>query len=125
MANAHGARRGRVIAGGMAAVITVAGLLAAAVPEDWRSPDPENTLYLELDAGQVVIELAPRVAPEHAANVRRLVRQRYFDGLAIVRAQDNYVVQWGDPDNERSLRRSNPGCVAIFADCRHALHKAI
>ena len=122
MVNAHGARRGRVIADRSAAVIAVAGLLAAmpatagaadprtmaevlaaAVPADWRSPDPEDTLYLELEAGRVVIELAPRFAPEHAANVRRLVRQRYFDGLAIIRAQDNYVVQWGDPGNQRPL----------------------
>jgi peptidylprolyl isomerase len=36
---------------------SMAEVLAAAVPEDWRSPDPENTLYLELDAGRVVIEL--------------------------------------------------------------------
>jgi len=60
-------------------------------------------LYLELAAGRVVIELAPRFAPEHAANILRLVRQGYFDGLAIIRAQDNYVVQWGDADGQRPL----------------------
>jgi peptidylprolyl isomerase len=46
----------------------------------------------------VIIELAPAFAPEHVANIRTLARQKYFDGLAIVRAQDNYVAQWGDPD---------------------------
>ena len=77
---------------------TMADVLAAAVPADWRPLDPENTLYVELEAGRVVIELAPRFAPQHAANIRQLARQGYYDGLAIIRSQDNFVVQWGDPD---------------------------
>ena len=82
---------------------TVADVLAATTAADWRSLDPENTLYLQLPAGRVVIELAPAFAPLHAANLRTLVRQKYFDGLAIVRSQDNFVVQWGDPDGKRAL----------------------
>ena len=76
---------------------TTAEVLEAAEPSDWRSLDPESTLYLELPGGRVVIELAPEFAPEHVANVKQLARQGYFDGLAVVRSQDNYVVQWGDP----------------------------
>jgi peptidylprolyl isomerase len=79
---------------------TSADVLAAAKPSDWRPIPPENTLYLELAAGRVAIELAPTFAPEHFANIVRLVREKYFDGLAIVRSQDNYVVQWGDPDGD-------------------------
>jgi peptidylprolyl isomerase len=82
---------------------TQADVLAAAGPADWRSLDPAHTLYLELDSGRIVIELAPRFAPEHAANILRLARQGYYDGLAIIRAQDNFVVQWGDPGAGRSL----------------------
>jgi peptidylprolyl isomerase len=83
---------------------TMAAVLAATVAEDWRPLDPENTLYLQLPQGRVVIELAPAFAPLHAANLRLLARQKYFDGLAIVRSQDNFVVQWGDPsDTPRSL----------------------
>jgi len=85
---------------------TMAEVLAAAAPSDWRTPEPENVLYLDLDAGRVVLELAPRFAPEHVANIRQLVRQGYFDGLAILRAQDNYVVQWGDPDEQRPLGKA-------------------
>ena len=33
--------------------------------------------------------------------MKALVREKYYDGLAILRAQDNYVVQWGDPDAEK------------------------
>jgi peptidylprolyl isomerase len=82
---------------------TMAEVLAASQGSDWRTPEAEYTLYLDLDAGRVVIELAPRFAPEHAANVRRLARQGYFDGLAIIRSQDNFVVQWGDPEDKRPL----------------------
>ena len=78
-------------------------LLAGAPASDWRRLDPENTLYLEIPSGRVVIELAPDFAPAHVANIRALVRQKYFDGLAIVRSHDNYVVQWADPDEKRDL----------------------
>lgn len=80
---------------------TMAEILAKSKASDWRPLDPENTLYLELASGRVVIELAPAFAPNHVANVKALARERYYDGLAIIRAQDNYVVQWGDPEAEK------------------------
>ena len=82
-----------------------AELLAQSPASDWRALDPANTLYMELASGRVVIELAPHFAPASAQNIRVLAKAGYFDGLAIVRAQDNYVVQWGDPDekNPKSL----------------------
>jgi cyclophilin family peptidyl-prolyl cis-trans isomerase len=80
---------------------TMADILASSKPTDWRPLDPENTLYVELASGRVVIELAPAFAPQHVANVKALAREHYFDGLAILRSQDNYVVQWGDPDTEK------------------------
>ncbi len=82
---------------------SAAELLAASSPADWRPLDPHNTLYLELASGRVVIELAPQFAPLHVANIRALVAAHYFDGLAIVRVQDNYVVQWADPDGSRPV----------------------
>ena len=80
---------------------TSAQLLETAQPSDWRRPDSANTLYLELPAGRVIIELAPRFAPAHVANIKALVRDRFFDGLPIGRVQDNYVTQWGDIDEVR------------------------
>jgi len=76
-------------------------VLALSSPGDWRGLDPENTLYMELASGRVVIELAPAFAPNHVANVKALAKERYYDGLAIVRVQDNYVVQWADPEAEK------------------------
>ena len=83
--------------------VTVADLLADSAAADWRVPDPEDTLYMDLAHGRVVIELASRVAPTHVANIRALARAHYFDGLAIVRVQDNYVVQWDDPRPHHSV----------------------
>ncbi|HEX7917330.1 peptidylprolyl isomerase [Rudaea sp.] len=76
---------------------TMADVIKESKPSDWRTLDPANTLYLDLASGRVVIELAPEFAPNHVANIKALVKEGYFDGLAILRVQDNYVVQWGDP----------------------------
>lgn len=78
--------------------LTMSGVMAAAGPADWRQPEAANTLYMQLPQGLVVFELAPQFAPATIANIRVLVEQQFFDGLAIVRSQDNYVVQWGDPN---------------------------
>ena len=82
---------------------TVAEVLASSSPSDWRPLDPNNTLYVELPSGRVVIELAPAFAPLHVANIKTLTRAGYYDGLSIIRVQDNYVVQWGDPDDRHAL----------------------
>ena len=66
-------------------------------PAEWHALDPANTLYMDLPKGRVVIELAPKWAPQHVANLKTLVRERYFDGTSIYRVVDNFVVQWGDP----------------------------
>ena len=81
-------------------VLTMQDVLDQSKPSDWRALDPDNTLYLELDSGRVVIELAPAFAPRHVANIRTLVRAGYFDGLSINRSQDNFVVQWGDAHSQ-------------------------
>lgn len=96
-----------------AAAPTMAQVLAESTASDWRQPNPEDTLYMELPAGRVVIELAPRFAPEHAANIRTLAREAYWNGLAIVRVQDNYVVQWADPAAGDASTRKPLGSAKI------------
>ena len=53
-------------------------------------------LYLQLEQGRVVFELAPQFAPRHIDNLRHLVDARFFDGATVNRSQENYVAQWGD-----------------------------
>ena len=93
---------------------TSAELLAASKASDWRPLDPENTLYVQLRGGLAIIELAPDFAPRHVANVKTLVRSGYFDGIPIIRSQDNYVVQWGDPDGKRDIGKAQKTLAAEF-----------
>ena len=72
-----------------AKALTMSDVLAASGDSDWRELDADNTLYLQLAVGRVVIELAPAFAPKHAANIKALVREGYYDGLAIIRSHDN------------------------------------
>lgn len=89
-----------------ASKLSMSEVLQKSPATDWRMLDDENTLYLELASGRVVIELAPQFAPNHVDNIKTLVKEGYFDGLNIIRAQENYVVQWGDADekNPRAMK---------------------
>ena len=93
---------------------TTAEVIAAAGPGDWRTPDPANTVYLQLATGRVVIELASDFAPQHAENIKSLVREGYFDGLAVIRSQDNFVVQWGDAEGKRPLKSARSSVPPEF-----------
>ena len=92
-----------------------ASVMAALEESDWRQPDPANLLYMRLPHGDVLMELAPAFAPENVANIKTLVREKYFDGLAIIRSQDNYVAQWGDPAEEESEARTLGSAAATVA----------
>ena len=59
--------------------------------------DKENTLYLDLDYGRVVIELDPSVAPKHVARIKELARQGFYDGIKFHRVIPGFMAQTGDP----------------------------
>ncbi|MBE6449196.1 MAG: peptidylprolyl isomerase [Alphaproteobacteria bacterium] len=59
--------------------------------------DKENTLYLDLDYGRVVIELLPNEAPNHVARIKELTRQGFYNGLKFHRVIDGFMAQTGDP----------------------------
>jgi peptidylprolyl isomerase len=90
-----------------------ADILNTAPPEAWREPDPNHLVLMEFklatqpEPAQVLMELAPQFAPQHAANIRALVRGGYFNGLSVLRVQDNFVTQWGDP-NEGPTAKALP-----------------
>lgn len=44
--------------------------------------------------------------PSRVTNVKALVREGYFDGSAVVRVHENYVVQWAQPEGAREIRRA-------------------
>lgn len=57
----------------------------------------ENTLYLDLKDGRVVIRMLPDVAPKHVARIKELVRSGFYDGLTFHRVISDFMAQGGDP----------------------------
>ncbi|MGS2722269.1 peptidylprolyl isomerase [Porticoccus sp. GXU_MW_L64] len=98
---------------------TTADVMASLAPSDWRQPDPANLLYMQTRSGEIIIELAPAFAPKHIANIRTMVKERYFDGLTVTRSQDNYVAQWGNPDSE------NPNAIKNLGSAKTSLKAEI
>lgn len=86
-------------------------IVAAAPAGEWTPIPSEDLLVMTLapdrdgKARRVVIQLMPApFSQPWIANIRTLAKAKWWDGLAIVRAQDNYVVQWGDPDAEDAVK---------------------
>ena len=59
--------------------------------------DKENTLYIDLKDGRVVIEMLPAVAPKHVEQIKKLAREGKYDGLVFHRVIDGFMAQTGDP----------------------------
>ncbi|MBQ7537214.1 MAG: peptidylprolyl isomerase [Rickettsiales bacterium] len=58
----------------------------------------ENTLYLDLKDGRVVIRMLPDVAPKHVARIKELVRSKFYNGLTFHRVIEGFMAQGGDPN---------------------------
>jgi cyclophilin family peptidyl-prolyl cis-trans isomerase len=58
--------------------------------------DPENTLVIEVDGGQVVIEMLPDVAPRHVEQIKALARAGAYDGVVFHRVIEGFMAQTGD-----------------------------
>ncbi len=59
--------------------------------------DLENTLYLDVPAGRVVVELRPDLAPATVARFKELVKRGFYDGLKFHRVIAGFMAQTGDP----------------------------
>jgi len=59
--------------------------------------DPENTLFLDLKDGRVVIQLLPDIAPLHVARIKQLTRDGFYDGVVFHRVIEGFMAQTGDP----------------------------
>ena len=59
--------------------------------------DPENMLYMDLASGRVTIELRTDLAPNHAARIKELTREGFYDGVVFHRVIEGFMAQTGDP----------------------------
>lgn len=99
-----------------------AEIVAAAPAGDWVAIAPSDLLVMTLAPDrdgkprQVVIQLMPPPFSQGwVRNIRTLAAARWWDGLSINRVQDNYVVQWGDPDAEDKAKAKAlpPGLLKV------------
>lgn len=78
---------------------TLAAILmgVTAMTAESQAQDLENTLYLDLKDGRVVIEMLPDLAPKHVTRIKELAREGFYDGLVFHRVIDGFMAQTGDP----------------------------
>jgi len=94
-------------------------LLASAPLAPAAALDPENTLVMQLDDGQVLIELLPNVAPKHVAQVKALAREGFYDGIVFHRVIDGFMAQTGDPTGTGRGGSELPDLPAEFSNERY------
>lgn len=85
-----------------AAVMVVAWPAAAQDKKPLPPTDPQNTVYMDILYGRVVIELRPDLAPKTVARFKELVRQGFYDGLTFHRVLTGFMAQGGDPKGDGS-----------------------
>lgn len=97
-------------------LLVLAFIMGASAPA--LALDPENTLYLDLKDGRVVIELLPQAAPKTVARMKELARQGFFDGTPIHRVIPGFMAQMGDPTGA-GTGGSGQNLHAEFSTLRH------
>ena len=90
-------------------------IIAQSPDSDWRDLDLENSLYIELETGTVIIEMAADYAPNHVVNTKTLVRERVFDGTNFYRVIDGFVAQGGPADPDK-IDEPKKGSLTINAE---------
>ena len=76
--------------------------------------DPENTLVMTLEGGDVVIALRPDLAPGHVAHIKELVREGFYDGVVFHRVIPGFMAQGGDPTGTGMGGSKKPNLKAEF-----------
>ena len=81
--------------------------------------DPENTLILTLDTGEVTIELRPDLAPLHVERIKELTREGFYDGVVFHRVIAGFMAQGGDPTGTGMSGSKKPNLKAEFSNEPH------
>lgn len=95
-------------------MLAAAGL-ALVLGTDAQAASSENTLYLELDTGRVVIEMYPTLAPKHVERIKELAREGFYDGVVFHRVIPGFMAQTGDPTGTGRGGSDKPDLPAEFS----------
>ena len=101
------------------AFVTALLLAAPAVAQPVTLPagaDPQNTLIIDTTQGRIVIKLRNDIAPNHAARLKQLAREKYYDGVPFHRVIPGFMAQTGDGQNQNGTGGSKyPDLKAEFS----------
>ena len=92
---------------------------------DAATLDPENTLYIDLKDGRVVIQLFPDLAPKQVARIKQLAREHFYDGTPFHRVIEGFMAQGGDPTGTGSGGSQLPDLPAEFTRTRKFLRGTV
>ena len=100
----------------MTRILAVLAVLLFAVPAHAQANDPENTLFMDLPYGRVVIKLRPDLAPKHVERIKELTREGFYDGIVFHRVIDGFMAQSGDPTGTGAGGSNKPDLMAEFTN---------
>jgi peptidylprolyl isomerase len=124
---AHGLRRRTLLATSLAT--TVAAPMLGAIMTDTASaqptPSPDDTVYLDLKGGRVVIQLLPELAPKHVERIRVLCHRHFYDNTPFHRVIEGFMAQGGDPSGTGTQGSDLPDLPAEFTRERHFLRGTV
>jgi peptidylprolyl isomerase len=102
---------------------TAAVLVALSAPSLWADTqitppplDPQNTVYMDLKDGRVVIKLRPDLAPKHVARVKQLCADHFYDNTPFHRVIEGFMAQGGDPTGTGEGGSKYPDVPAEFTN---------
>jgi peptidylprolyl isomerase len=101
-------RRSLLAGVALAATMAASGALA-------QKADPQNTLYLDTKDGRVTIRLRPDLAPKHVAQIKKLVKEGFYNGLKFHRVIAGFMAQTGDPTGTGMGGSKLPNIPAEFS----------
>jgi peptidylprolyl isomerase len=98
------------------AAALIAAFLLMPLSASAETLDPQNTIYMDIPAGLVVIKLLPDIAPNHVARVKELTRQGFYDGTPFHRVIPGFMAQGGDPTGTGTGGSKLPDLKAEFSN---------
>lgn len=112
--------RRSLIAGAAIATLTGEVIMSETVSAQPKS-DPENTLYMDLKNGRVVIEMFPDLAPKAVERIKTLTREGFYNNTPFHRVIEGFMAQGGDPTGTGTGGSKLPDLPAEFTTKRHFL----
>ena len=93
-----------------------------------RAEDAKEVAVIKTDAGEMVLEFWPDVAPKTVENFKKLAKEKFYDGTAFHRIIKGFMIQGGDPKTKDASKEmewgtGDPGykIKAEFNEKKHQL----